>query len=184
MRRLIVTSEVSAPLRERGLDAASRSISISRISESAQADDLSEPTNCHGFGRIRHFGAPPSPGWPNNPLPVVPAKRFFSGRTKNDLRRAQVFQNSVCNWRCWYCYVPFSMLKGDPAKSAFIKVDQLVDWYLDEPDRPAILDLSGGQPDLTPEWIPWTMQALIDRGAQDDVFLWSDDNLSNEFAFT
>jgi uncharacterized Fe-S cluster-containing radical SAM superfamily protein len=76
------------------------------------------------------------------------------------------------------------MLKGDPAKSEFIRADQLVDWYLAEANPPAILDLSGGQPDLTPEWIPWTMEALIERGAENDVYLWSDDNLSNEFAFT
>lgn len=183
MPRLILTSEVSMPLRDRAIDPKSRSISISRIQDSPQERDLSEPVNCHGFGRIRHFGAPTPSAWPSNPLPVLPAARFFEDRMPRDLRRAQVFQNSVCNWRCWYCYVPFSMLKGDPAKSEFIPVDQLIDWYRSEPNPPAILDLSGGQPDLTPEWIPWTIQALMDRGIQDDVYLWSDDNLSNDFAF-
>jgi uncharacterized Fe-S cluster-containing radical SAM superfamily protein len=184
MAKLIVTSEVSEPLRERGIDVSTRSVSLSRIAESAQAEDLSEPTNCHGFGRIRHFGCHPSPGWPDNPLPIIPARRFFGHRAPELIRgRAQVFQNSVCNWRCWYCYVPFSMLKGDPAKSEMIPVAAMVDWYLAEPDRPPILDLSGGQPDLTPEWVPWTIEALIERGAGDDVYLWSDDNLSNDFAF-
>ena len=23
---------------------------------------------------------------------------------------AQAFQNAACNWRCWYCYVPFELL--------------------------------------------------------------------------
>ncbi|PRY40500.1 hypothetical protein CLV43_106236 [Umezawaea tangerina] len=55
--------------------------------------------------------------------------------------------------------------------------------YLALEERPVVLDLSGGQPDLVPEWVVWTMRALIDRGAQDDVFLWSDDNLSNDYLF-
>ena len=185
MGKLIVTSEVSEPLRQRGIDIATRSISLSRIEGSAQAEDLSEPTNCRGFGRIRHFGRDTAPGWPNNPLPLAPANRFFNatGRAMDNRGRAQVFQNSVCNWRCWYCYVPFSMLKGDPAKSELMPVSDMVDLYLAEPDRPSILDLSGGQPDLTPEWVPWTIQALVDRGAANDVYVWSDDNLSNDFAF-
>lgn len=184
MAKLIVTSEVSEPLRARGIKTAGRFVSLSRIVGTAQEEDLSEPTNCRGFGRVRHFGSRSSVGWPGNPLPVLPAQRFLANRTDPiDAGRAQVFQNSVCNWRCWYCYVPFSMLKGDPKKSEFIAVDEMVDWYLDEPNRPSILDLSGGQPDLIPEWIPWTMEALRNRGAQDAVYLWSDDNLSNDFAF-
>lgn len=184
MAKLIVTEEVSGRLRERGIDVSTRSVSLSRIAGSAQAEDISEPTNCHGFGRIRHFGYRTSPGWPDNPLPLLPAQRFFRDREpKPSLGRAQVFQNSVCNWRCWYCYVPFSMLKGDPDKSEMVSVATMVDWYLDEPERPPILDLSGGQPDLTPEWVPWTIEALIARGLGEDVYLWSDDNLSNDFAF-
>lgn len=182
--RLILTEDVSLPLRERGVDISTRSVSLSRIDGSAQAEDLSEPTNCHGFGRIRHFGQDPSAGWPENPLPIVPAERFLGLKTSGlEGGRAQVFQNSVCNWRCWYCYVPFSMLKGDPTKSEMVPVATMVDWYLAETDRPAVLDLSGGQPDLIPEWVPWTIEALRERNVSDEVFLWSDDNLSNDFAF-
>jgi len=44
-----------------------------------------------------------------------------------------------------------------------------------------MIDLSGGQPDLTPEWIPWMMEELNNRGLTDKVYLWSDDNLSNDY---
>jgi len=44
-----------------------------------------------------------------------------------------------------------------------------------------MIDLSGGQPDLTPEWVPWMMESLITRGVGNKVFLWSDDNLSNDY---
>ena len=44
-----------------------------------------------------------------------------------------------------------------------------------------MVDLTGGQPDLVPEWVPWTMEALERARSRPDVFLWSDDNLSNDF---
>jgi len=57
----------------------------------------------------------------------------------------------------------------------------LVDLYLDQENIPKVIDLTGGQPDLTPEWVPWMMECLTNRGLADDVFLWSDDNLSNDY---
>jgi len=53
--------------------------------------------------------------------------------------------------------------------------------YLAEPDRPPMIDLTGGQPDLVPEWAPWMMRALSDRGLDGSVYLWSDDNLSTDY---
>jgi hypothetical protein len=47
-----------------------------------------------------------------------------------------------------------------------------------------VLDLSGGQPELTPEMTLWTMRALRDRGLAGECFLWSDDNLSEEYFWT
>jgi hypothetical protein len=59
----------------------------------------------------------------------------------------------------------------------------LVALYKAEPDRPKVLDLSGGSPDLVPEWIPWMMEALVDAGIADETYLWSDDNLSTTYLF-
>ena len=44
-----------------------------------------------------------------------------------------------------------------------------------------MIDLTGGQPDLVPEWVPWMMRALQESGFEDRVYLWSDDNLSNDY---
>lgn len=57
----------------------------------------------------------------------------------------------------------------------------MVELYLREPDRPLIIDCSGGQPDLVPEWVPWMMRVLLARGLENSVYLWSDDNLSNDY---
>jgi len=101
------------------------------------------------------------------------------------MMRALVYQNAVCNWRCWYCFVPFSMLAGHETRSRWVTSKQLVDLYLALPDhdRPPVIDLSGGQPDLVPEWTVWMIDALRDAGLSRHVYLWSDDNLSNDYLF-
>ena len=93
----------------------------------------------------------------------------------------QVFQNAACNWRCWYCFVDFKLLAASRAHSDFLSAEELVEKYLQVEDRPSVIDLSGGQPDLVPEWVLWMLQALEDRGLDRKVLLWSDDNLSNDY---
>ena len=44
-----------------------------------------------------------------------------------------------------------------------------------------MIDLTGGQPDLTPEWVPWMIEELRRRELTNKVYLWSDDNLSNDY---
>lgn len=181
MAKAIDTDRFSASLRGRGVDRGAKKVLITDLRGSGQEKDLSEATNCAGFGRVRHFRLATSAGWPPNPLPIVPAARALGSATPEVLR-AQVFQNAVCNWRCWYCFVDFPLLSGDPKHSALLTAAELVDLYLAEPERPAMIDLSGGQPDLVPEWVAWMLAELRGRGL--DVYVWSDDNLSNDYYFT
>lgn len=176
----IDTDRFSETLRTRGVDRTSRAVLISRLAGSEQEPDIHEPINCAGLGRVRHFRRVRDPNWPANPLPIDPAIRSL-GLTPTPTIRAQVFQNAICNWRCWYCFVPFELLRGDRSRSEMVPVKQLIDMYLAVPNRPRVLDLSGGQPDLVPEWVPWMMQELQARGLQDNTYLWSDDNLSNDY---
>lgn len=181
---MIDTDRWSVELRSRGIDLNDRTVLLSVVEDSAQQVDLAEPTNCSGLGRIRHFSHVTADGWPDNPLPWLPARLYLGESVIPEPRcEAQVFQNAVCNWRCWYCYVPYSLLRADPRRSLQVTADEMVDLYLGLSHRPAVLDLSGGQPDLIPEWVVWTMRALMDRNVQDRVFLWSDDNLSNDYLF-
>lgn len=53
--------------------------------------------------------------------------------------------------------------------------------YLGLERRPPLIDLSGGQPDLIPEWTVSMMRALQAAEIADQVYLWSDDNLSNDY---
>lgn len=174
------TDEMSSTLRRKGIDLDKKLISITNFLGSKQEKDFHEPTNCDGLGRIRRFKLTTSDAWPKNPLPILPAAKAL-GLSPDSMIRAQVFQNSICNWRCWYCFVDFSLLKGDEKHSRLISANELIDLYLKEENPPAMIDLSGGQPDLTPEWIPWMMEALVEKGLHNKVYLWSDDNLSNDY---
>lgn len=179
---LIDTADFSARLRAKAIDPGGRRVLISRLEGSDQARDLTVPPNCGGFGRVRHFRQATSPDWPANPLPIVPAARAL-GFESPPAMTAQVFQNAACNWRCWYCYVPYNLLAADPARSAWLTAEDLVALYAAEAERPLVIDLSGGSPDLVPEWVPWVMRALDAAGLSASTYLWSDDNLSTEYLF-
>jgi uncharacterized Fe-S cluster-containing radical SAM superfamily protein len=129
-------------------------------------------------------------GHPKSPLSTVYAlgeltdpASYSLGLQPNAVLEAQVFQNAVCNWRCWYCYVPFELLAGREEHSSWLSAERLIGLYSQESSRPLVIDLSGGQPDLTPEWIPWTIEALEGARLSESVYLWSDDNLSNDYYF-
>lgn len=180
MPRLIDTDEWSIGWREAGLDLEGQRVLVTNFLGSDQEQDLSEPPNCNGFGRIRHFRRTTTSGWPPNPLPIDPASNAL-GIPVEDVMRAQVFQNAVCNWRCWYCFVPFNLLSANQNHSAMLSAAQMLDLYLDQPMPPNVIDLTGGQPDLTPEWVPWMIREIQARGLENSTYLWSDDNLSTDY---
>lgn len=177
---LIDTDSSSARYRSASVRPDDLRLLVTDFRGSQQELDLTEAANCDGLGRIRHFRRKTSSNWPSNPLPIDPASRFL-GVARGEMLKAQVFQNSVCNWRCWYCFVPFDLLAAHPSHSRWVTADELVALYLAEENRAQVIDLSGGQPDLVPEWVPWTMKALRKNGLEGSVYLWSDDNLSNDY---
>jgi len=177
---MIDTDRISERYRERAIRVDPRQLLVTNFKGTEQERDLTEPPNCEGFGRLRHFKRETSLGWPQNPLPIDPALARL-GRPRADSLRAQVFQNAVCNWRCWYCFVPFDLLAANREHSSWKTPAELVDLYLNQEEPPQVIDLTGGQPDLTPEWVPWMMEELASRGFSDRTFLWSDDNLSNDY---
>jgi uncharacterized Fe-S cluster-containing radical SAM superfamily protein len=179
----IDTEKFAERLRSRAINAAERKILISRLTGSEQEIDLSSPTNCDGFGRIRHFKFETSEGWPANSLPIVPACKALGIHEAPKMMTAQVFQNAACAWRCWYCFVPDTLLRADITRSSWLSAEELVAFYADLSDRPSIIDLSGGSPDLVPEWTPWMMEALQSRGLDRSTYLWTDDNLSTTYLF-
>ena len=71
--------------------------------------------------------------------------------------------------------------QANPRHSVWISASELMELYLAQPDPPPVIDLSGGQPDLTPEWVPWMINEIQTRTLENEIYLWSDDNLSNDY---
>src|SRR5690349_12664266 len=177
--RLIDTPIASEQFRSRVLNLDKREVLISRLAGSGQEADITTPTNCGGYGRVRHFRLATSGGWPPNPLPIVPASRALGLSSPPEVMRAQVFQVAACPWRCWYCYVPYNLLRADESRSRWFSCTELVAAYQNQNDPPSIIDLSGGSPDLVPEWTVWIMDALEAAGLSSSTYVWTDDNLSS-----
>lgn len=178
----IDTEAFSRKLRSRSIIESEKKLLIARLSESDQEKDITTPTNCNGFGRVRHFRFHIEANWSKDPLPIYPASKALNIEP-TDIMTAQVFQNAACNWRCWYCFVDFDRLSANRKVSEYFTAQELIDMYLeiDPMSRPRIIDLSGGQPDIIPEWVIWTIEALKSRSLSNQVFLWSDDNLSSYY---
>ena len=83
--------------------------------------------------------------------------------------------------RCWYCFVPDQLLQARRDRGAWFTAADLLDRYLAETDRPNVIDLSGGNPDLVPEWPLWMAREIQRRGMESGVYLWSDDSLSSGY---
>lgn len=176
----IDTEALAEKYRAATVDVAKKRLLVTNFRGTEQEKDLTDPANCNGFGRIRHFRRKASPGWPLNPLPIDPAVAALRLSPRDEIR-AQVFQNAACNWRCWYCFVPFNLLSADTAHSAWLSPSELMRLYLGESDRSLVLDLSGGQPELVPEWTLWMIEEIERNGLRGQVYLWSDDNLSCDY---
>ena len=170
----------SEQLRQSAVLVNEQKVLIARLSGSTQEKDLTEPVNCGGFGRIRHFRIQPHTSWSADPLPNLPAARALR-RPPMPVQRTQVFQLAACNLRCWYCFVDTDRLSASTQHASFLSSAEMIDMFLDQPDRPDSIDLSGGQPDLVPEWGFWMLQELEARGLSDQVYLWTDDNLTCRF---
>lgn len=177
---ILPTDKISATLRSKAIDLEGGRLLLTNFRGTEQEKDLTKQPNCSGFGRIRHFHRHGSEGWPPNPLPIDPAAHKL-GYAPGDLVMTQAFQNAVCNWRCWYCFVPFNLLSANPKYSTWMTPREMLDLYEREPEQLRVIDLTGGQPDLTPEWVPWMMRELSRRGLAEKTYLWSDDNLSTDY---
>lgn len=176
----IDTINFSRKLRNKSINKVEKKVLIARLYDSLEEGDKYTKTNCEGFGRIRVYK--------NYTIhlrtavyPTLKPKPMFRGHAPVEVLRTQVFQLASCNWRCWYCYVDDDRLAANMNVAKFLSPDEMLDMYLDQEDPPDIIDLSGGEPDLVPEWCLWMMEAITLRGLAGKVHVWTDDNLSTRF---
>lgn len=85
-----------------------------------------------------------------------------------------------CTWRCWYCYVDTDLLSGNSSKGRFLTFSEMVEIIRNS--GTGIVDLTGGQPDLVPEW-PLALETELnnDPSGAGNYHIRTEDNLNNDF---
>lgn len=169
-------------LRSKAVDLKNGMFLMTKFKNSVQMSDITLGSNCNDFGRVHHFNYHKNNNWMPNPLPHQPVGEFF-GKEMPDILEAEIFQLSVCNFHCWYCFVDKNLRKGDRKYSDMVSAEHLLSLVKKE-NRPPVIVLSGGQPELVPEYQLWFLKARKEMGMDKSHFIWSDDNLSNDFFWT
>lgn len=168
--------KLASVLRKRAIRTTQKQILLARFYGTEQEHDVTSGINCDGYGRLHRFNRP-SQQWVPAPIPEEPAAwRLNLHPSKTQV--AQLFQNTACDFRCWYCFVDRASLSGKSRNARFITTDEMIELYLRDGMPSPVIVLTGGQPDITPEWTVWMMQSLEKYSLSDRMYLWQDDNLS------
>ncbi|MDD3190961.1 MAG: radical SAM protein [Candidatus Pacebacteria bacterium] len=179
-KRVEDTHDLTENLRKKSVDLNKKACLITNLRGTEQEKDLTLPTNCQGFGRIHHFRLTPKDSrWMPDPLPMLPANKYLN-IPQSEVVHTQVFQLAACNFHCWYCFVDHNLLSANPKYSSFVTAKELLGYMLEEEVGSSIIDLSGGQPDIVPEYVLWFLQAREEMGLEKKYFVWTDDNLSTD----
>jgi len=179
--KYIDSEKMAEKLRRKLVRLNEKKILLAQLNETDEAKDSYTNVNCEGYGRVRSFSkyslhlrnALKKEGTPIKPL--------LRGHEKKDKILSQAFQIAGCNWLCWYCFVDSSRRVGSLRDGKYFSADQILDMCVRELDNLSIIDLTGGQPDLVPEWSLWMMEEIEKRKMRDKVYLWIDDNLSSDY---
>lgn len=169
--------------RSKFIDLKNEKILLTKIAGSEQEQDLSEKPTCDGFARIHHFKRYIK-DWINDPLPIDPANRYFNRPDNEPQINVQVFQLPICNMNCWYCFVPDNLKNLSDKNSKWFSMKELVDLLEQDCNDKTVIDLSGGNPELTPEWPLWLARELKRRNLDEKYYIWSDDTLSTDSMFS
>lgn len=169
-------------LRDALFHKSTKSIRLASLCNNAQSQDISNDILMNGYCRLHTFLETQKDSWLPDPLPTIPAARALKCLPE-DVRNARVLQLSGCNIRCWYCFVDYQNLSPHNESSSFFSVDAILDALTSHAEQPMVLDLSGGNPALVPEWFLWSIQEIKKRKFS-HVYIWGDDNLTTDFFFT
>jgi pyruvate-formate lyase-activating enzyme len=148
-------------MRNKLVNIDEKKVLIAQLGDSKESQDNYTLINCHGYGRIRIYRNFTIHATHSD---LETRKPLFRGHPPVKEMQTQVFQLAGCNWRCWYCFVDFNLLSGNPKYGKFFSAEEMLNMYLEQENPPQIFDLSGSQPDLVPEWCLWMMQAIEKRG--------------------
>lgn len=140
--------------------------------------------NCDGFGRKRIFKRNKYSDWVDNPLPFAPYSIVMGEKSVDELA-VQVFQIAKCNLNCWWCFLPDDYKNCNINHTKWFTVEDLLELFIrDTKGTVKVIDISGGNPELVPEFTLRFMSGLEKYGLAEKIYLWSDDVLTTDFLFT
>lgn len=137
--------------------------------------------NCGDFGRIRYFQYKKFEDWNVDPIPFAPASKKISIDLKIEKLPVQMFEIAKCNLNCWWCYLPKEIQINKEKYTKWLSAGELLNLFEAEKNDCKIIYLSGGNPELVPEYIYEFMKELEKRQMDKEFFLWSDDVLTTDF---
>lgn len=168
-------------LREHIYNNEKRSIKVINFSETPQRGDSYHVQSTSPYVRVREFSSfamHAQPRFIDYRSPRYNCLLKKNAKAADAPWRTATVQLLGCSWRCWYCYVDATNLAKSSPHAREIGIAELCDEILSLPLD--IIDLSGGQPDLVPEWVSITHDRLSRLGDGSSVHLRSEDNLSND----
>lgn len=136
--------------------------------------------NLDDFGRIRTFIRDKFEDWNSDPIPMDIISKKFNYK-KLDKVDVQMIEVAKCNLHCWWCYLPDEIRRINDNYMKWFSVEELVNLLTRDNSSCKSVYLSGGNPELVPEFIYSFMKELDKRNLSEKIFLWSDDVLTTDY---
>lgn len=162
---------------ERAIKLEEKQALFANLLGTNEAKDQYHRINCNGFGRVRSF----SNFSMHLQSDVLPRRKFNRLGSINGIYSSQVFQVAVCDLHCWYCFVDKSNRSGASVTSRYMSPAELLDLCCEDGKYPDNIDISGGSPDLVPEFTIWMLEEIEKRGLKGKISVWVDSNLNGEY---
>ena len=93
----------------------------------------------------------------------------------------QMIEVAKCNLHCWWCYLPDEIRHINEKYMQWFTASELLDMILEQNKDCKCIDISGGNPELTPELVYDFMMELEKRELSDKILIFSDDVLSTDY---
>ena len=138
--------------------------------------------NLDDFGRVRTFYRKKFDDWNSDPIPIDIIEKKFNYK-KLDKIDIQMLEVAKCNLHCWWCYLPDKIRRINNEYMRWFSPEELVDLFIRDNKECKSIYLSGGNPELVPDFIYSFMKELDKRDLAKDILLWSDDVLTTDYQF-
>ena len=153
---------------------------MNKIVTNSEKEKRKLNVNCDEFGMIRIFQRNKFNDWNADPIPmdIISSKMQIK---KLDNIPVQMFEVAKCNLHCWWCYLPKQLKNITEEYTKWFSVSELFNLFERENNDVKVIYLSGGNPELVPEFVYSFMKELDKRKRSQEIFLWSDDVLTTDF---